>query len=221
MVTVTNSIVRIPEFFSAVLSCRPTFTKIQVSGISPGTRPVFIVRGEFIAPRKIPVGILVRRSLLRARLYLFFPTPGILEVIIRKSAEPGPELPDDFRRERIRSYIAELQRPKYGGDVVWVMAGVYPQNGVCRPPENPFGNSGTTEPAASPVVPLFPHPRYFRGHNSEKCGTGTGITGRSLTGTNKVIYSRVTKAEIRWGCGLGHGDTGRGICLHPPDGCKE
>lgn len=41
-----------------------------------------------------------------------------------------------------------------------------------RPPENPCRNSGTTDPAAGPVVPLFPQPPFFRGHNSEKCGNG-------------------------------------------------
>ena len=35
-----------------------------------------------------------------------------------------------------------------------------------------YGNSGTPEPAASPVVPHFPNPPDFRGHNSEKCGIG-------------------------------------------------
>jgi len=37
--------------------------------------------------------------------------------------------------------------------------------------KNPYGNSGTSEYATSPVVPLFPWPPDSRGHNSEKCGT--------------------------------------------------
>jgi hypothetical protein len=39
-------------------------------------------------------------------------------------------------------------------------------------PEIPRRNSGTTEPAAAPVVPLFPQPPDIRGHNSQKRGTG-------------------------------------------------
>jgi hypothetical protein len=39
--------------------------------------------------QKIPAGILVHRSLLRTRLYLISRVPWILEVIIRKNAEPG------------------------------------------------------------------------------------------------------------------------------------
>ena len=47
------------------------------------------------------------------------PTTRIFEVIIRKNAEPGRNNSNDRRRERMRSYIAMLRRPKAGGDVVW------------------------------------------------------------------------------------------------------
>jgi hypothetical protein len=40
------------------------------------------------------------------------------------------------------------------------------------PVKNPCENSGTPEPATSPVIHHFLHPPNFRGHNSEKCGTG-------------------------------------------------
>jgi len=46
--------------------------------------------------RKNPVKILVNRSLLPARLYLNSLTPRILEVIIRKNAEPGRNYPAIF-----------------------------------------------------------------------------------------------------------------------------
>ena len=36
--------------------------------------------------------------------------------------------------------------------------------------KNPFRKSGTSDPAPSPVVPLFPQPPDMRGHNSEKRG---------------------------------------------------
>ena len=45
-------------------------------------------------------------------------------------------------------------------------------SGLFFPSKNPCENSGTPEPATSPVIPHFPHPPNFRGHNSEKCGTG-------------------------------------------------
>jgi hypothetical protein len=35
-----------------------------------------------------------------------------------------------------------------------------------------YGNSGLPEHAMSLVVPYFPRPPDFRGHYSEKCGTG-------------------------------------------------
>jgi len=38
--------------------------------------------------------------------------------------------------------------------------------------KKPYGNSGTPEPAMSAVLPYFPRPQNFRGHYSEKCGTG-------------------------------------------------
>ena len=38
--------------------------------------------------------------------------------------------------------------------------------------KNPWEYAGTPEPVMSPVVPLFPHYRKIRGHNSKKCGTG-------------------------------------------------
>ncbi len=56
--------------------------------ISPKTRPDVIVPGLF-SPSKNFCDNSGTRSLLRARLYLIYLTPWILEVIIRKNAEPG------------------------------------------------------------------------------------------------------------------------------------
>jgi len=44
--------------------------------------------------------------------------PRILEVIIRKNAEPGRNNSNDRQRERVRSYTEMLRSPKAGGDVV-------------------------------------------------------------------------------------------------------
>src|SRR5665647_2972774 len=68
---------------------------------------------------KPPVRILVHRSLLGARLYLISPTPRILEVIILEKCGTRPELFNDYRWERMRSYIAMLQRPKSRMGMVW------------------------------------------------------------------------------------------------------
>jgi len=51
-------------------------------------------------------------------------------------------------------------------------AGCYRQMEQLSLSKNPCRNSGTSEPAMSPVVPQFPRSPNFRGHNSEKCGTG-------------------------------------------------
>ena len=75
-------------------------------------------------------------------------------------------------------------------------------------PGGPRENSGTTEPATVPVVPLFSLPPKRGGHNSQKRGTGPG-TGRGLsTGIIEVIISRIWIAEVRpdgvqavWGSG--------------------
>ncbi len=48
----------------------------------------------------------------------------------------------------------------------------YCRRGWLPRPETPCGNSGTSGPATGPVIPLFPQPPDFRGHNSQKCGTG-------------------------------------------------
>ncbi len=62
--------------------------------------------------------ILVHRSLLRARLYLIPRLPNFRGHYSEKCGT-GLELLNDARRERMRSNIAMLQRPKAGGDVVW------------------------------------------------------------------------------------------------------
>src|SRR5665647_2426064 len=75
---------------------------------------------------KPPVRILVHRSLLGARLYLISPPPRILEVIILEKCGTRPELFNDYRWERMRSYIAMLQRPKSRMGMVWDAGGHRP-----------------------------------------------------------------------------------------------
>jgi hypothetical protein len=71
------------------------------------------------------------------------------------------------------------------------------------PPENPCRNSGTTGPAEGPVVPLFPQPPFFRGHNSANVGNRAGIIPCSMAGMGEVIFSNVTVIAQWRGCGLG------------------
>jgi hypothetical protein len=83
--------------------------------------------------------------------------------------------------------------------------------------KNPCGNSGTSEPAASPVVPLFPRLPDFRGHNFRKMRNRDGIIERSPAGKDEVICSDVTAAERgrEWGLGRGRGPDGRYACPLP------
>jgi len=72
--------------------------------ISPKTKPYVVVRWCVFHRQRITGGVLVHRSLTRARLGLISPTPRILEVIIRKNAEPGRNyspIPDGNWRGRI------------------------------------------------------------------------------------------------------------------------
>jgi hypothetical protein len=57
----------------------------------------------------------------------------------------------------------------------------------------------------NPVVPHFPRPPYFRGHNSQKHRNRAGIIERPPTGTDEVLFSDVTRTENGRGCGLGGG----------------
>jgi len=80
-------------------------------------------RSYDLSHSKTPTRTLVHRSLLRARLYNNSRGIGILEAMIRKNAESGPENFRVLRRESGRSHLAMLLRPKAGGDVVWDTAG--------------------------------------------------------------------------------------------------
>jgi hypothetical protein len=66
-------------------------------------------------------------------------------------------------------------------------------------------NSGTSEPATSPVVQQFPRHRNFRGNDSEKRGIRAGKFQGSTAGIGEVTFSDVTAAESGRGCGLGRG----------------
>lgn len=60
-----------------------------------------------------------------------------------------------------------------------------------------------TEPAASPVVPLFPQPLGTRGNDSRKTRNNSGIYQGSPTGKYEVMFSNVWMAEVRALRGLG------------------
>ena len=63
----------------------------------------------------------------------------------------------------------------------------------------PRENSGTTEPATVPVVPLFPKSSEYEVIIRKNTGTGPG-TGRGLpVGIIEVIFSDVTMAKVRAG----------------------
>ena len=85
--------------------------------------------------KKTPAGILVHRSLLWARLYLFSPRPRILEVIIRKNAEPGRNnwtITDGNGWGRIQQYYEDRKR-----EGIWFRTRRVPAGGyVCILPGN-------------------------------------------------------------------------------------
>jgi len=76
--------------------------------------------------------------------------------------------------------------------------------------ENPDILIHTTEPHAGPVVPVFPQPPDFRGHNPGKHRNRAGMNGSSPAGTSEVAFSDVTGAESRGGPGLGCGGDWQG-----------
>lgn len=69
---------------------------------------------------------------------------------------------------------------------------------------------GTTEPAASPVVRLLPHPPFCRGNDSEKHGNSPGTDRHFTMGIGEVIWSNVTRADGRGDRAM---EGGRGICV--------
>jgi hypothetical protein len=82
--------------------------------------------------------------------------------------------------------------------------------------KTPCENSCTPEPAMSPVIPHFPHPPNFRGHNFRKMRNRAGIIQRFPTGTDEVEYSNVTVTESKDGMWFGtRAGTGRGIFQDP------
>ena len=99
--------------------------------------------------------------------------------------------------------------------MLWDVAGVYRPIVVYCPHENPRENSGTTEPAAAPVVPHFPQFPISRGHNSQKHRNRAGTTDRSPVGMEEVIFGNVTVTEVRRGGALGRGYYRKG-CFRTP-----
>gem|GEM_PF-5890101 len=72
-----------------------------------------------------------------------------------------------------------------------------------------YGNSGTPEPAASPVVPYFSNPRISEVIIRKNAELGRNYSPFSV-GNKCSIFSDVTKTGSRRGCGLGRG-------VHRPD----
>jgi len=82
--------------------------------------------------------------------------------------------------------------------------------------KNPCENSGTPEPATSPVIPHFPHPPNFRGHNSEKCGTGLELFNDFRWERMRSNIEMLRRPKAGWDVVWDAAGTGRGIFQHPP-----
>jgi len=72
------------------------------------------------------------------------------------------------------------------------------------------------EPAMSPVVPLFPHPPNFRGHNLEKCGTGPELFIDFRRERMRSYLAELQQSKAGWGVVWEVAGTGRGIFQPPP-----
>src|SRR4030042_291489 len=93
---------------------------------------------------------------------------------------------------------------------------------IFLPSKKPCENSGTPEPATSEVIPHFPHPPNFRGHNSEKCGTGPELFNdfRRERMRSDIAMLRRPKAggDVVWdAAGTGRG----GILASSPKGVTD
>ena len=87
-------------------------------------------------------------------------------------------------------------------------------------PGGSFGNSGTTEPAASPVVPLFPKAPKTDVIIRKNTGTGPGIIPPLSTGIIEVAFSRIPAHEDQSGKGT-VGRIGRMEVSHDPVPAEE
>jgi hypothetical protein len=77
-------------------------------------------------------------------------------------------------------------------------------------------NSGTPEPATSPVISHFPHPPNFRGHNSEKCGTEPELFNDFRQERMRVNIAMLRRPKAGWDVVWDTSGTGWGIFQHPP-----
>jgi len=89
-------------------------------------------------------------------------------------------------------------------------------SGLFFPSKNPCENSGTPEPATSPVIPHFPHPPNFRGHNSEKCGTGLELFNDFRRERMRSNIAMLRRPKAGWDVVWDAAGTGRGIFQYPP-----
>jgi hypothetical protein len=83
--------------------------------------------------------------------------------------------------------------------------------------QNPAGNSGTSEPPTNPVVPHFPRTLDFRGHNSEKCGTGPEYTDDHRWERKRSYLAMVQRPRTGGDVVRDMAGTARGVC-GPPSG---
>ena len=88
--------------------------------------------------------------------------------------------------------------------------------GLFLPSKNSCENSGTPEPATSLVIPHFPHPPNFRGHNSEKCGTGPELFNVFRRELMRANIAMLRRPKAGWDVVWDAAGTGQGKFQHPP-----
>gem|GEM_PF-2515574 len=68
----------------------------------------------------------------------------------------------------------------------------------------------------SPVVPYFPSPPNFRGHYSEKCGTGPELFNGFRRERMRSNIAMLRRPKAGWDVVRDAAGTGRGIFQHTP-----
>jgi hypothetical protein len=114
--------------------------------------------------------------------------PGILSVFMENPGFDENDLPEDL--SRCYGMGERLSRSK-----------------------NPYGNSGTPESATNPVVPHFPNPPDFRGHNSEKCGTGQEYTDDNRREWMRSYIAGLQRPKAGGDVVRDLAGTARGVCV--------
>ena len=89
-------------------------------------------------------------------------------------------------------------------------------SGVAFTVKNPLCKFWYTGACYEPGCTLFPPPPDFRGHNSEKCGTGPELLNDARREQMRSYLAMLQRPKAGGGMVWDAASAGSGICLHPP-----